>query len=54
MLCAAHGELRYICMGEVGGRVILVVYVLRYEKMRMISVRFANLMGRRIYYNAIS
>jgi uncharacterized DUF497 family protein len=47
-----YGETRFIALGSVDGRVLLVVYTLRGEKRRLISARKANEHERQIYRSA--
>jgi hypothetical protein len=44
-----YGELRYMVLGELYGRVIMIVYTPRRGKCRIISLRPATSLERRIY-----
>jgi hypothetical protein len=46
-----YGEERYIAMGLVDGRVIVVVYTWRGHARRIISARKANRRERNVYYS---
>ena len=48
-----YGESRFIAIGCLEEFVILAVYTLRGQKIRLISVRLANKEERRIYYGYI-
>jgi uncharacterized protein len=48
-----YGESRFIAIGCLDEFVILVVYTLREQKIRLISVRLANKNERTIYYGYI-
>jgi uncharacterized protein len=45
-----YGETRIRCLGEIGGRVHLIVYTRRGERRRLISARKANAKEQRAYY----
>ena len=45
-----YGETRIRCLGDIGGRVYVVVYTRRGVNRRIISVRKANARERRTYY----
>jgi uncharacterized protein len=45
-----YGETRIRCLGEIEGRVYVVVYTWRGVNRRIISARKANARERRIYY----
>jgi uncharacterized DUF497 family protein len=47
-----HGEQRFKVIGEVNGRVLVVVYTYRGEKIRIISARKAEPYERRKYYQS--
>jgi uncharacterized protein len=49
-----YGEQRYQTFGEVGGRLIQVVYTLRSDRRRIISARRARRNERRAYYAGIA
>jgi uncharacterized DUF497 family protein len=44
-----YGEERWICLGHLEGVVVVVVYTIRKETIRIISIRRANRHERRIY-----
>ena len=44
-----YGELRYITLGELKGREVVVVYTLRENHVRIISMRKANEREKKIY-----
>jgi len=48
-----YGENRFIALGVLGEFVLLAVYTIRGEKIRLISVRRANVEERGIYYGYI-
>jgi uncharacterized DUF497 family protein len=45
-----YGEPRYVAIGMVDGRLISVVYTMRSEHIRIISVRLAERRERRLYH----
>jgi uncharacterized DUF497 family protein len=45
-----YGETRTICLGELNGRLYVVVYTWRGENRRIISARKANVREQRAYY----
>jgi uncharacterized DUF497 family protein len=48
-----NGELRWIASGELGGRVLVVVYAWRGDSRRIISARKATKTEREEYHRAI-
>lgn len=48
-----YGELRYQALGNLRGNVVFMVYTLRNEKIRLISVREASTTETRIYHDGI-
>ena len=44
-----YGEKRYVTLGALGGRVIVIVHTLRGETIRIISMRKANGREKKIY-----
>lgn len=48
-----YGENRFIALGMLEEFVLLAVYTIRKQKIRLISVRRANTEERRIYYGYI-
>ena len=45
-----YGETRIKCLGEISGRVYVVVYTWRGQNRRIISARKANVREQRAYY----
>ena len=45
-----YGETRIRCLGEMGGRVYVVIYTWRGDSRRLISARKANVREQRAYY----
>ena len=45
-----YGEMRIRCLGEIGGRIYVVVYTWRGGRRRLISARKANVAEQRTYY----
>jgi len=45
-----YGETRIRCLGEIGGRVYVVIYTWRSGRRRLISARKANVREQRAYY----
>lgn len=45
-----YGETRIKCLGEIGGRLYVVIYTWRGESRRIISARKANVREQRAYY----
>ena len=45
-----YGETRIRCLGEIGGRVYVVIYTRRGENRRIISARKANAREQRTYH----
>lgn len=45
-----YGETRTICLGELNGRLYVIVYTWRGENRRIISARKANVREQRAYY----
>ena len=46
-----YGEIRFRCLGEVNGRIYVVIYTWRNGNRRIISVRKANGKEQREYYS---
>lgn len=45
-----YGEDRYLILGEVNGRILLIAYTTREETIRLIHARLANKRQRETYY----
>ncbi len=45
-----YGETRYIGIGKVSEKIIVIVYTLRKTVIRLISARLANKKEKQIYY----
>jgi uncharacterized protein len=45
-----YGETRIRCLGEIGGRLYVVIYTIRGQNRRIISARKANVKEQRAYY----
>lgn len=51
--CPDHGELRWIALGPVDGRLIAVIYTARENRIRLISARATRKSEREIYQERI-
>ncbi len=49
-----YGEIRLLALGALGGFILLVVYTMRGERIRIISARRANEEERSVYYGYIT
>ncbi|MBE9170968.1 BrnT family toxin [Pleurocapsales cyanobacterium LEGE 06147] len=49
-----YGEKRLLALGTLGNFILLVVYTIRGDKIRIISARRANEEERRVYYGYIT
>ena len=49
-----YGERRYRGFGEVGGKILMVVYTWRTERRRIITARRARQNERRAYYTGVA
>jgi uncharacterized protein len=48
-----YGEKRYISLGLLAGRVIVIVHTVRLDNIRIISMRKANEREKKIYYERL-
>lgn len=48
-----YGETRYITLGELEGRVVILVHTTRNDYVRIISMRKANEREKKIYYERL-
>jgi uncharacterized DUF497 family protein len=49
-----YGEFRYIALGQLNGIIVVIVYTLRKDVVRIISMRKANIREREIYKKFIT